>query len=156
MRRYAAGLILGVAGLTAACASLGRAVFKEPIVSLRNVVVTGLGTSGGTVDVLLDVYNPNDFTLEGVRLSYNVLVGDSVPMGTGNYDSRFVVDKGDTTQLKFPLSFTYSGLGAAGRQLIQTGSLDYLVKGDVTVSTPLGTFTRPYTGRGRFSTLVNR
>ena len=156
MRRYAAGLVLGLAAFTAACASLGRAVFKEPIVSLDNVRVTGLGTSGGAVDVTIDVYNPNDFQLDGLRLSYNVLVGDSVSMGTGTYDQRFTVQKGDTTRLTFPLQFTYSGLGAAGRQLIQTGTVDYTVKGDVTVDTPLGQFTRPYQGRGRFSTLSTR
>jgi LEA14-like dessication related protein len=156
MRKSAVGLLLVLTGIVAACASLGRAAFKEPIVSLRNVRVTGLGTTGGAVDVVLDVYNPNNFELNGTRLSYNVLVGDSVPMGSGTYDQRFTVDKGDTTQLTFPLQFTYAGLGAAGRQLIQTGTVDYVVKGDVTVDTPLGQFTRPYQGRGRFSTLSNR
>jgi hypothetical protein len=104
----------------------------------------------------LDVYNPNDFQLDGLRLSYNVLVGDSIQMGTGTYDQRFTVSKGDTTMLTFPLQFTYSGLGVAGRQLLQTGTVDYTVKGDVTVDTPLGQFTRPYQGRGRFSALSTR
>jgi len=155
MRRFAVVTTVAFACLTAACASLGRASFKEPIVTLRDARITGLGISGGSVDILLDVYNPNSFRLDGTRLTYNVLI-DSVTLGTGSYDARFTVEKGDTTQLKFPLTFTYAGVGAAGRQLIQTGSVNYIVRGDVSVSTPIGQFTRPYEGRGRFSTLAGR
>jgi LEA14-like dessication related protein len=150
-----AASVVGLTCLTAACASLGRATFREPVVTLRDVKITGLGTTGGTVEVLLDVYNPNDFRLDGVRMTYNVMI-DSVRLGTGAYDSRFTVDKADTTQLSLPLTFSYAGIGAAGRQLMQTGTVEYHVLGDVTVGTPLGQFTRPYDQRGRFSTLSGR
>jgi LEA14-like dessication related protein len=136
-----------------ACASLGRATFKEPIVVLRDARLTGLGVSGGSVDVVLAVYNPNSFRLDGSRLTYQVLV-DSVMLASGVYDERFVVERGDTAELRLPLTFTYSGIGAAGRQLMQNGSVEYRVMGDVTVATPLGRFTRPYQGKGRFSTLA--
>jgi LEA14-like dessication related protein len=155
MRRSAALLLVASAAATAACATLGRASFKEPVVTLNNAQITGLGLSGGTVNVALAVYNPNDFRLDGVRLTYNVLV-DTVKFGAGSYDSRFTVNKADTTRLEFPLSFTYAGVGAAGRQLIQMGSVDYRVVGDITVATPLGQFTRPYEGHGRFNPLSGR
>jgi LEA14-like dessication related protein len=143
---------LAAGAVLAACASLGYGAFREPVVSLKDAQVTGLGVSGGSVEVVLAVYNPNNFRLDGSRLTYNILI-DSVPLGTGAYDSRFVVERGDTSDVKLPVSFTYAGLGAAGRQLLQTGSVEYRVTGDVTVATPIGQFTRPYTGRGRFSTL---
>jgi LEA14-like dessication related protein len=78
---------------------------------------------------------------------------DSMPLGDGALDSRFTVQDRESTTVRLPLSFTYSGLGAAGRQLLQSGSVNYRVLGDVTVSTPLGNFTRPYDRTGRFSTL---
>jgi LEA14-like dessication related protein len=152
MKRMVIASIIGLGSLTAACATLGRANFKEPIVNLRDVRIIGLGTTGGSVEVVLNVYNPNNFRLDGVRLTYNVLV-DTTRFGTGSYDTRFTVQKGDSTQLKLPLTFTYAGIGAAGRQLMQTGSVEYHVLGDVTVDTPLGQYTRPYDQRGRFSTL---
>jgi hypothetical protein len=37
--------------------------------------------------------------------------------------------------------------------LIQTGSVQYTVSGEITVGTPLGSFTRPYSGRGRLTTM---
>ena len=141
-----------VAVSTAACATLGRSVFEEPVVNFRNVEVKGLGLSGGSLDVVLSVYNPNGFKLDATRLTYQLQV-DSIPVGTGALEQAFVVQEKDSSLVRLPISFTYAGLGAAGRQLIQSGSVNYKVLGDVTVRTPLGSFTRPYSGTGRFSAL---
>lgn len=152
MRKMAAGVVAAAAGLTMACAALGRASFREPVVTLRDVRLTGLGITGGSMDVLMDVYNPNNFRLDGTRLTYAVQI-DSVPFGSGALDSKFVVEKGDTSHIVLPLSFTFAGVGQAGRQLLQTGAVNYQVNGDITVATPLGQFTRPFTGRGRLTTM---
>ncbi len=134
----------------AGCARLGLGGFKEPVVTFRDLRVSGLGVTGGSLDVLLSVYNPNAFKLEGTRLTYRLMV-DSTPLGSGALDERFTVQKGDSTVVRLPVSFTYAGLGAAGRQLIQSGAVNYRVLGDVTVATPLGNFTRPYDRTGRFA-----
>jgi LEA14-like dessication related protein len=133
---------VGCAGLTGG--------FKDPIVSFRGVRINGLGTQGGAADIELSVYNPNGFKLEGTRLTYRLMV-DSTPVGNGAYEDRFTVQKGDTAVIHLPVSFTFAGLGAAGRQLLTSGSVNYRVLGDVTVATPLGNFTRPYDRTGRFS-----
>ena len=151
MRAMRVVLGAGALVLTAACAGLGRD-FKEPIVTFKEGRVTGLGLTGGSLEVVLEVYNPNGFRLDGSRLSYAISV-DSVALGGGELNSRFQVEKGDTSEVRLPLSFSYAGVGLAGRQLIQTGSVEYRVKGDITFGTPIGDFTRPYDQKGRFSTL---
>ncbi len=140
------------AALMAGCASLGRAAFAEPMVELRDVRIVGLGIDGGNVDVVLSVYNPNRFNLDATRMTYRVDV-DSVQLGNGALDSRFVVPSGDTSMVRLPIRFTYRGLGEAGRQILSTGSVNYRVRGDFTVVTPIGNFTRPYDRTGRFSTV---
>lgn len=138
--------------LSAACASLGRASFEDPVVTFKDARITGLGVSGGSLEIVLDVYNPNRFRLEGTRLTYRVLV-DSTEFGEGAYTTRFGVDEGSTNEVRLPLTFTYAGVGAAGRALSQTGTVEYRVVGDFSVATPIGSFTRPYDQKGRFSTL---
>ncbi|AHG91044.1 Late embryogenesis abundant protein 2 [Gemmatirosa kalamazoonensis] len=153
IRRFVGVLGVGLAVATAGtvgCAALGMGGFKDPIVTFRDVRINGLGVAGGSADVVLSVYNPNGFKLEGVRLTYNLMV-DSTPVGNGALDDRFTVQKGESTEVRLPVSFTYAGLGAAGRQLMQSGSVRYRVLGDVTVATPLGNFTRPYDRTGSFS-----
>jgi len=141
--------LVGVAG----CATLGKATFKEPIVHFQDARVTGLGLTGGAMEVKLSLYNPNSFKLDGTRLTYKLMV-DSVTFGTGAIADRFSVQEKDSTIVTLPLQFTYAGVGAAGRELMQTGAVNYRVVGDVTVGTPLGNFTRPYDQTGRFSTLT--
>ena len=133
-----------------ACASLGRGIFQEPIVNFKNLSVRGLGLTGGSLDVYLSIYNPNGFRLDATRLTYRLLVGEN-ELGTGALDSRFTVQNNDSTTIRIPVDFTYAGIGSAARQMMQTGTVPYTVTGDVTVATPLGNFTRPYTGTGRFS-----
>lgn len=144
---------LAVAGATG-CAALGRATFAEPFVELQRVQLVGLGFDGGNLDVILSVYNPNRFSLDATSLTYRVDV-DSVQVGAGALDSRFVVASGDTAQVRIPVRFTYRGLGAAGRQLLTTGSVNYRVRGDLSLNTPLGRFSRPYDRSGRFNTVAN-
>ena len=143
--------VITVTGLTA-CATLGKAAFKEPIVHFQDARVTGIGLTGGSLELKLSVYNPNGFKLDGTRLTYNVLV-DSVTFGSGALAQQFTVQEKDSTIVTLPLQFTYAGIGQAGRQLMNTGAVNYRVVGDVTVGTPLGNFTRPYDQTGRFSTL---
>jgi LEA14-like dessication related protein len=143
-------MLVAVAGVSA-CASLGAlGGFREPIVSFKDLRVRGLGLTGGSLDAYINVYNPNGFKLDATRLTYNVKVGEN-DLGTGALDSRFTVQDKDSTTVRIPIDFTYSGIGAAARQMMQSGAVPYTITGDVTVATPLGNFTRPYTGTGRFT-----
>lgn len=146
-------LLVALTLITAAgCATLGKATFKEPVVHFQDARITGLGLTGGQVEVKLSLYNPNGFKLDGTRLTYKLMV-DSVNFGSGALADRFTVQEKDSTIVTLPLSFTYAGVGEAGRQLMNTGAVNYRVMGDVTVGTPLGNFTRPYDQTGRFTTL---
>ena len=151
MRKF--GVLAAVIGV-AACSALGRAAFQNPVVNLRDVRVLGLGTSGGQLEVHLGVYNPNNYRLDATRLTYRVFVGDSVGLANGALDTHTAVQAGDSTIVKIPVSFTYSGLGAAATQLLRTGAVNYRVAGDVTVGSVVGNFTGPYSTTGQFNTMA--
>jgi LEA14-like dessication related protein len=153
MRKLAIAVAASVAIGAAGCSVLGRQAFKEPVVNLRDVKIRGIGLNGGSLDVLLNVYNPNGYRLDATRLTYKVaLAGDSITLASGALDSRFTVQNNDSTTVTIPVSFTYAGIGAAGRSLLSTGSVNYHVLGDVTVGSPVGNFTIPYSSQGRFTT----
>lgn len=145
--------VVAVALTVAACSALGRAAFQNPVVSLRDVRVLGLGTTGGQLEVQLGVYNPNQYRLDATRLTYRVFVGDSVSVANGALDTQTTVQAGDSTIVRVPIAFTYSGVGAAAMQLMRTGTVTYRVGGDVTVGSPVGNFTVPYSTTGQFNTM---
>ena len=138
--------------VTAACSTLGRAAFADPVVTLRDVQVASMGLTGGNLNVRLNVYNPNGFRLDATRLTYRLLI-DSTPLANGVMDSRFTVQDKDSTMVTIPVAFSWSGLGAGVRSVFNTGAVNYRVNGDVTVGTPVGNFTIPYSQTGRYSTL---
>ena len=144
-------IFLAVSALAlAGCATLGLGGFKEPLVHFNDAKLRGLGLSGGSVDVVLSVYNPNKFDLNATRLTYKLFVENN-QLGTGALNNAFRVSDNDSTYVTIPIDFTYAGLGSAGRELLTKGTVNYRVTGDFTVSTPLGNFTRPYDQTGRFS-----
>jgi LEA14-like dessication related protein len=153
MRRLMWSVAIAAVASTAACSALGRQAFQQPVVQLKDVAVQGVGLTGGTVAVKLNVYNPNGYRLDATRLTYNVLIGDQVNLATGVLDSRYTVNGNDSTTVTIPVNFTYAGIGSAGRELLNTGGVAYRVTGDVTVGTVVGNFTVPYSSTGRFTAL---
>ncbi len=154
-RRWLASVALaGLTVVVGACAGFGKS-FKEPVVTVKEFAITGLGVTGGSLDVVLQVYNPNGYKLDAVSMTYRVDV-DTMKVGEGELQDRFVVQSGDSSTVRMPVRFTYAGLGAAGRSLLNTGTIDYRVRGDFTVSTPLGNFTRPYDQKGHYSSVSGK
>ncbi len=151
-RGTAVAVVAAAAIAATGCASLGHSVFATPIVSFNTVEVNGLGLQGGSLDVVLSVYNPNHYGLSAQRMDYQVLV-DSVPLGTGAITRKFDVHGGDSTQVRLPVTFTYAGLGSAGRALLARGVVNYRVLGNITVGTPVGNFTRPFDRTGQYNSI---
>jgi LEA14-like dessication related protein len=152
MRRSTMLSAFTLAAAVAGCASIARQAFQEPVVSVRDVRLNGIGLTGGSVDVGLNVYNPNNYRLDATRITYQLLF-DTVSFATGALTQQQTVQARDTLRLTIPVNFTYRGVGEAGRQILGTGTVNYRLTGDVTVGSPLGNFTIPYSTTGRFSTL---
>jgi len=148
-------LLAAAAALLAGCAALGRTAFREPVVTLRSVTVTGLSLTGGALEVELQVANPNRFALDAPGMRYRVDV-DTVQVAAGELEQRFRVAGGDSAVVRLPLQFTFRGLGAAGRSLLLSGTVPYRVRGALTVSTPVGTFTQPFDRAGQFDAASRR
>ena len=148
-------MVAAAVALTAlgGCGAIGTQSFAQPDVTLKDVKLTGVGLTGGSLDVVLNVYNPNNFRLDASRLTYKVMM-DTVSFATGSIDQAMTVQSKDSTTVRIPVNFSYNGLGAAGRQILNTGSVNYRVLGDLVVATVLGNFTVPYDRTGRFSTVV--
>lgn len=134
------------------CARMARQAFQNPVVELKDVVVKGIGMSGGSLDVVLDVYNPNGYRIDASRVTY-VLYADSLKVATGEVTKMVTLDDKKTSRVTLPVNFTMRELTQAANILLQRGSVDYTVEGDFTLATPFGSITRPYRSKGRYDTL---
>ncbi|MGH7669453.1 MAG: LEA type 2 family protein, partial [Gemmatimonadaceae bacterium] len=145
LKRWAVGAT--ALAFVGACSTIGRQMFQQPAVQLQDVRLTGVGIAGGNLDVVLRVYNPNGYRLDATSMHYQLNV-DTLPVAGGEITAANRFPGGDTTTVHIPVQFTYAGVGAAARELTQTGAVRYTVIGSLTVDTPIGSHSFPFTSSG--------
>ncbi len=142
-------LLIATALLTATgCATLARQAFIAPTVEVRDVKVRTIGLTGGTLDVTLDLQNPNDYRLDAKQITYQFFV-DSTKVVAGVVDRLVTLEEKGVATIVVPVNFGFNELAFAMREYTSKGALDYRVMGEFTLVTPFGSITRPYSGRGR-------
>src|SRR5881394_3971020 len=121
MRKVARGLsgILSLVVAFGACATFKNALqFQKPDVELQEINVTGLGLQGGTMDLVFDVYNPNDYRLRSTRLEVAVALAGT-DFGEALIDKPLDLSPQNHSQVVMPVRFTWSGVGAAARRYLR-------------------------------------
>ena len=144
----AALLLVGAAG----CARMAQSAFQNPVVELKDVVMRGVGLQGGSLDVILDVQNLNDYRIDVSKVTYTVFA-ESLKVATGDVTKMVTLDNKSRTLVTLPVNFTFREVQQAANILIQRGSVEYTVEGDFTLATPFGSITRPYRSKGRYDTM---
>lgn len=131
--------------------------FREPQVSLANVVTGGFGLKGGSVVAQLEVKNPNPFTLSTRSIEYKFEVLDAsksdtswVSVTKGTIDKPIRVGSNDRTIVEIPIEFNYSDFGAVQRSVMDRGSFKYRVTGSVDLVDPIKR-TIPFRKQDTFS-----
>jgi LEA14-like dessication related protein len=157
MRRNRSAILLSGLLLLGACASAVR----QPEVRLDGVRVGGIGLRGGTLYALVEVTNPNGFELETRSLTYDLQVahpdsaGQWISFSQGTLDDPIRVGSNRSTVIEVPIQFRYDDLGGAMRSVLDTGTFNYRVRGDVRLSEPFGR-TIPYAHTGTVSLMGAR
>lgn len=134
------------------CATAAKAIFTQPDVSFLGVGVRNLGLDGADFEVLLNIYNPNAYSLGASQLRYRLMV-DSVEIGAGALDSGFSVAKRDSMVVRLPVRVGFRAVQSVGPRLLRGGEIPYRLIGDVTLKSFVGTFAREFNEAGRFDAL---
>jgi len=148
MRRWTMVITVALLAAATGCRTLARQVLANPVVEVKDVKVKGVGLEGGSLDVILDVYNPNEFRMDATHLTYQVWV-DSSQVATGEIDKLVSLSEKGRSEVIVPVEFTFASVRAAMLKFASRGSVDYRVTGQFTYVTPFGNITRPYSGQGR-------
>lgn len=136
IRRVEPLFLFGILLALVSCATLRRFRFVEPTVSLRTVQVTGLGLTGGSLRLWLDVENPNPYELRGTEFRATVDL-EGTPFGELFRAEPLAIAADTTTTVDLDLRFTWDGVGAAARAAFEKGSVDYVMRGRFKVGTPV-------------------
>ena len=136
-----------VALLIMGCATVQSLRFEQPDFDLTSVRVDGLGLTGGSLTLLIDVDNPNAYDLRTGQIDVAIdfegaRFGEAFLDGSTRFGSQAV------TAIELPLSFNGGGVGAGARALLERGAIGYTLATRLTVDTPLGGRPIEMTSRG--------
>ena len=132
------GAALIAAAALGACATLRQALsFAEPQIELQEINITGLGLSGGTLDLVFDVYNPNTYRLRSTRMEIGLDL-ENVHFGDALIDKPLDLSPENHSRVVVPVRFEWAGVGAGARALLSRQAIAFGVTGAVLVETPLG------------------
>ncbi len=124
--------------LIGACATIRSAIrFEQPEFQLQEIRITGLSLTGGTFDLIFDVYNPNDYALKSTRLEVGLDL-EGTHFGDALIDRPLEYQAKAHGPLTVPVVFEWAGVGAGAKALLQNQSVRYGYSGSVTVGTPIG------------------
>src|SRR5712671_1101970 len=128
--------LIGVA--VSGCATLRNAItFQKPDIALQEIDITGFGLPGGTLDLVFDVYNPNQYRLRSTRLEVGLNLAGT-DFGEALIDKPLDLSPENHSRVIMPVRFTWAGVGAAARSLLQSQELPYGITGAVILDTPVG------------------
>ncbi len=133
--------------LCLACATLSRLTFQEPELRLEAINITGLGITGGTFDLVFDVYNPNDYRIRSTRLEVGVDL-EGTHFGDALLERPLDLSPTNHSRVVVPVRFEWAGVGAGARAMLTRQALGYGVTGTVFLDTPLGDRTVTLQGKG--------
>jgi len=129
-------LVLSVG--VSACATLRNAInFEQPQLALQEIDITGFGFQGGTLDLVFDVYNPNQYRLRSTRLEVGLELAGT-DFGEALIDKPLDLSPQNHSRVVMPVRFSWAGVGAAARSLLQSQELPYGITGAVILDTPVG------------------
>lgn len=150
-RRLAHAVALAALAAAPACSRIAERAFTQPTIGVRAVKLKSVGITGGSIAVALSIANPNPYPLPVHHAVYSFALADSTEVGRGESAAPFTVPAHDSTVVELPVDVSWQGLRAAARDAARDGTVDYLLRGSVTLDTPLGDPNVPFESTGRFA-----
>lgn len=152
MLSVAIAVAIAVAGIVlSSCSRIAEHAFAQPTIGVRSVKLKSVGLSGGSIELALAIANPNPYPLPVQHAVYSFLLRDSTEVGHGESPAAFTVPAHDSTLVELPVDVSWQGLRAAARDASRDGTVDYVLKGSVTLETPIGNPNIPFQTSGRFT-----
>ena len=143
-------MVIGAIALSS-CSRIAEHAFAQPTIAVRSVKLKSVGLTGGSIEIALAIANPNPYPLPVQHAVYIFALRDSTEVGRGESPAAFTLPAHDSTVVDLPVDVSWQGLRAAARDASGDGTVDYVLKGSVTLETPIGNPNIPFQTSGRFT-----
>src|SRR5262245_29894468 len=106
------------------CSFLQKQGFAPPTVSVADPRIAGVRMQGGKIDIVMSIYNPNNYRLDAEAFHYKVLV-DSTVLGEGTIENRVTLPQKDSAEVRVPVVFGWHQVLETTKKLAERGTLPF-------------------------------
>lgn len=141
---FSLALIAGLSTVVVSCAALTKDLLKDPEVKVLDFAVKKVTMDSVSVDLKLNINNPNPVPLQVSEVGYNLkFSGQNVTEGV--FDKGINIPANGANDLVLPLTFKYNAVQSlVSGYLNKTLSREYELSG----SAKVGIFSIPFTKKG--------
>jgi LEA14-like dessication related protein len=122
-------------------------MITRPTVAIQEIHVTGLSLTGATLTFLVELENPNGFSLTVTAFTYSVYLNDR-PVAHGETTDPIAIQSRSVTAIPLPLKTTFQDLEKGLKSLIGPDTVEYRIQGSLAVRSFLGRLEFPYNRTG--------
>jgi len=120
-----------------ACSVVKNITFQRPDLELQAIQITSVGLTGGSLNLLLDVFNPNAYDVNTMQIDASIGL-EETHFGDVKLERDIVLTAERHTLVEIPVTFTWAGVGAGARALLERGAVNYILDSRLLVGTPVG------------------
>ncbi|UCF20880.1 MAG: LEA type 2 family protein [Gemmatimonadota bacterium] len=139
--------LLACALLACSCATFQQLRFEKPALELEALEIASFGLSDVSLVLWLDVYNPNDYEIRTTRVEV-ALDLEETHFGSALLEQSVRLPAASHTSVRVPAKFTWEGVGAGARALLERGAVTYSLETKLRVDTSVGGRTLSFRNRG--------
>jgi LEA14-like dessication related protein len=121
---------------------------KPPTLVPKGAQVTGIDPKGVTIDLTVEMTNPNGFAIEVQDIRGRVVLADGSDLGEVNVTHAVSLPSNVPTLVKVPITANWAGMGSLAAMALGGKDLPFTVSGSVGVGTPSWNVGVPYSVSG--------
>ena len=124
-------LITFIFSLLTACGGSGiKGVVEPPKVQVHKVEMGNFNLSGGNLNFILDIQNPNRFPIPLAGYDYGISL-NGVKVAQGDKAHKVTIRAGESQKISVPLSLSFTNMVQMIPGVLRSGSLNYQLDGSV-------------------------
>ncbi|MCL2008604.1 MAG: LEA type 2 family protein [Treponema sp.] len=140
--------LISLTGLFLIGCDSGVSLIQDPVITFNNVEVANLGLSGLTLNVNVDVENPNAFPIPMPKIDWVLSINDTHFLNGTQEENRSIRGR-ETVTISFPVNITFENIFRTFSSLIGRREVAYDIDLDLRFPIPLlenKVFERKYSG----------
>lgn len=119
-----------ILSMLSSCSDGIKGVVERPKIQVHKVEMGGFSLSGGTANIVLDIQNPNRFSIPLSGMDYGIKL-NGIQVAKGVKEQKTTIKGGESQKVSLPISLSFTNMMHMIPGLLRDRNLNYDLDGSV-------------------------